>query len=153
MIEENAAKYQARIDALVHRQRHGEPDGSPWDGVPHGMHMVVGIDGYERLHRTAVDKEAIKSKDLQKSKDITSLVRLGRPKTAIIKSSSDDEGLGQAFEDMLNGREVNPNSKGSVSPLQSLIGDENDPNNEVNYSDEDHDYLAVFEESEQAHID
>jgi hypothetical protein len=44
--EGNSAKYQARIDALVHRQRHGEPDGSPWNGIPLGMHMVVGIDGY-----------------------------------------------------------------------------------------------------------
>jgi hypothetical protein len=69
------------------------------------------------------------------------------------KSNSDDEGLGEAFDDMLNGEEVNLNSKCNVTPLQTLIGDENDPNNEVNYSDEDHDYLAAFEESEQAPID
>ncbi len=54
---------------------------------------------------------------------------------------------------MLNGEEVNPNSKGSVSPLQSLIGDENDPDNEVNYNEDDHDYLAAFEDGEQASID
>ncbi len=35
MIVGNTAKHQARIDALVQRQRHGEPDDSPWDGVPH----------------------------------------------------------------------------------------------------------------------
>jgi hypothetical protein len=117
------------------------------------MSLVIDSDGNERLKKNTVDERAIKSKDVQKSKDITSLLRLGRPKTAIIKSGSDDEGLGQALDDMLNGTEVNPNSKGSVSPLQSLSGDENDSNNEVDYSDEDHDYLTVFEEREQAHID
>ncbi len=110
------------------------------------MGLAVDSAGNECLKRNAVDEGAIKSKDVQKSKDITSLLRLGRPKTAIIKSGSDDEALGQALDDMLNGTEVNPNRKGSVSPLQTLSGDENDSNNEVDYDDEDHDYLAVFEE-------
>jgi hypothetical protein len=62
------------------------------------------------------------------------------------KSSSEDEGFAQAFDDMLNeSEEVNPNSKGSVTPLQSMIGDENDPNNEVNYSGSEDGYLAAFE--------
>jgi hypothetical protein len=50
---------------------------------------------------------------------------------------------------MLGGREINPNIKGSVTPLQSLIGGEDDPNNETNYSDanseDEHDYLGCFE--------
>jgi hypothetical protein len=43
-IVENTAKQQARIKDIVERQRNGT-----WDGVPHGMHILVGIDGHERL--------------------------------------------------------------------------------------------------------
>ena len=86
MIVENTAKHQARINASVERQRNGEPDGSPWDGVPHGMYIVVDIDGSERLNRTTVDEGAMKSKDIQKNdngagrnEEITALLMLGRP--------------------------------------------------------------------------
>ncbi len=47
---------------------------------------------------------------------------------------------------MLGGREINP--KGGVTPLQSLIGGDDDPNNETNYStnsEEEHDYLSCFD--------
>ena len=42
---------------------------------------------------------------------------------------------------LIDGMDVNPNGKGNVTPLQSEMGDENDPNNAVSYSDEE-DYLA-----------
>jgi hypothetical protein len=127
MIIENTPKHQARIDALVQRQRYGEPDGSPWDGIPSGMRLVVCSDGNERLIRDTVDEGANKSKDIRKTKEVTALLNLGRPETAVNKSGSDDEGLSQALDNMLDGREINPNSKGSVSPLQSLIGDDKQP--------------------------
>ena len=49
MIEENTPKQQARVDAVVQRQRYGEPDGSSWNGLYEGMSLVIGSDGYERL--------------------------------------------------------------------------------------------------------
>ncbi len=73
------------------------------------MHIVVDIDGKERLHRTTVDEGAMKSKDIQRNDDgagsneeSTALIMLGRPKTTRNKSSSDDEGLGDALEDLLS---------------------------------------------------
>jgi hypothetical protein len=49
---------------------------------------------------------------------------------------------------MLEGKDVNPNRKGSVTPLQSLMVDENDPNYEVDYGGSDDDYLGAFEDDE-----
>ncbi len=71
---------EARVKEIVKRQRNGT-----WDGIPRGMSLVVDSDGNERLKRDTVDEGAIKSKDIQKSKDITALLNLGRPKTAINK--------------------------------------------------------------------
>ena len=140
---------------IAERQRNGT-----WNGIPSGMSIVVDSDGNERLNRTTVDEGAMKSKDIQKNdngagrnEEITALLMLGRPKTTINKSSSDDEGLEEAFEDLLNDEEVNLNSKGNVSPLPSLGGDENDPENEVDYGGSDEDYLGTFEEGGQAPSD
>ncbi len=83
MIVENTAKHQARIDAFVQRQRNGEPDGSPWDGLPYGTSIAIDSNGKERLHRTTVDEGANKSKDSQKTKEVTTLLKLGRPKAAV----------------------------------------------------------------------
>jgi hypothetical protein len=137
---------QARLKDIVERQRNGT-----WDGIPRGMSLVFDSDGNGRLNRNTVDERAMKSKDIQKSKEITTLLRLGRPKAMTNKSSSDDEGLGQALEDLLNGEEVNLSSKSNVSPLPSLDGDDNDQNNEVNYSTEE-DYLGTFEDGDQTPI-
>ncbi len=101
---------QARLNDIAERHRNGT-----WDGIPRGMSLVVDSDGNERLKKNAVNEGAIKSKDIQKSKEIMALLNLGRTKTAINKPSSDDEGLGQAFDDMLNGMEINPKEK-AVSP-------------------------------------
>jgi hypothetical protein len=49
-------------------------------------------------------------------------------------------------------REIpSPASKSNVSPLSLLRGDEDDPNNAVDYSDED--YLDTFEDGDQAPIE
>jgi hypothetical protein len=108
---------QARLKDIVERQRNGT-----WDGIPRGMSLVFDSDGNGRLNRNTVDEGAMKSKDIQKSKEITTLLRLDRPKAMTNKSSSDDEGLGQALEDLLNGEDVNLSSKCNVSPLRAVIG-------------------------------
>ena len=101
---EDTPKRRERIDALVHRQRHGEPDGSPWNGLYEGMSLVIGSDGHERLVIDRKDKaEADKSKDVQKPEEVTALLILGSPKTSTNKLSSEDEGLGEALHDLLNG--------------------------------------------------
>ena len=132
----------ARLNDIAEQHRNGT-----WDGIPRDMKLVVDSDGNQRLKRITKDEGTIKSKDGQKTKEATALLNLGRPKTAANKSGSDDEGLSQALDDMLGGREINP--KGSVTPLQSLIGGDDDPNNKTNYSDpnseDEHDYLGCFE--------
>ena len=80
---------------------------------------------------TNKSKDADKQIDAQKTKDITSLLRLDKPKIMANKSSSEDEGLGQAFDEMLRGEQDNLKRKGSISPLPPLGDDENDSGNEV----------------------
>ena len=60
----------AKVKEIVRQQRNGT-----WDGIPGGMSLVVGSDGHKRLclNRTTVDKEAIKSKDVQKPEEVTTL--------------------------------------------------------------------------------
>ena len=110
----------ARLKDIVERQRNGT-----WDGVPRGMMLVVDGDGVERLQRITKDEGADKSKDIRKSEEDTALFNLGGTNAASNKSGSDDDGLGQELDDLLNGMEVNPNGKGNVTPLQSEMGDKN----------------------------
>jgi hypothetical protein len=112
------------------------------------MMLVTDSDGNERLKRITKDEGDIKSKDSQKSKEVATLLNLGGPKAAVNKSGSDDEGLSQALDEMCNGREINPEKRGSVTPLHALIGGDDDPNNETSYSgpnSEEEDYLGCFD--------
>jgi hypothetical protein len=122
MVKENTPRQQTRMDAIVKRQRYGEPDGSPWNGLYEGMSIVVDSDGHERLsvNRTTVDKEAVKSKDVQKPEEVTTLLALGSPKTSTNKSSSEDEGLAEDLHDLLNDEGISPVVRSSASPLPSL---------------------------------
>ena len=126
----------ARTKEIVERQRNGT-----WDGIPRGFSLVEDGDGIERLKRITKDGRADKSKDIGKSEEDTALFNLGGTNAASNKSGSDDDGLGQELDDLLNGMEVNPNGKGNVTPLRPEMGDEDDPNNAVSYSDEE-DILA-----------
>ncbi len=58
----------ARLNDIAERHRNGT-----WDGMPSGMKLVIGSDGHECLKRITTDEGAIKSKDIQKSKEITAL--------------------------------------------------------------------------------
>ena len=62
-------RQQARVDAIVQRQRYGEADGSPWNGLYPGMGLVIGDDGHERMKMNADKAETLKSKDIHESKD------------------------------------------------------------------------------------
>ena len=153
MVEENTPKQQARIDALVQRQRNGEPDGSPWNGLYEGMSLVVGGDGPERLsfNRTTVDQKAIKSKDVQKPEEVTTLLTLGSPKISTNKSSSEDDGLAEDFHDLLNDEEIPPVDRNSASPLPSLRREGRNyfSDNAEDYGTDEEDILEVVEQDNQ----
>ena len=120
-------------------------------GIPEGTKIVLDKNGKGRLKKINKSKDKqIKSKDKQKTKGSATLLNLGTLKAAGNKPSSEDEDLGQALDKMFAGTDMNPEQKGNVTPLQSLIGGDNDPNNEVDYGgsdnyDEDDDILAAFE--------
>ena len=107
-------RQQARVDALVQRQRYGEVDGSPWNGLYPGVGLVIGDDGHESMKMNADKAETLKSKDIHESKDThkskdiqetedsTPLLALGNTKTMANKSSSEDEGLGEALDALLS---------------------------------------------------
>ena len=115
---------KARLMEIDERYRNGT-----WDGIPRGFSLVVDDDGIERLRRITKDGGADKSKDIGKSEEDTALFNLGGTNAASNKSVSDDDGLGQDLDDMLNGMDVSPNGKGNVTPL--LLDDENNSNNAV----------------------
>jgi hypothetical protein len=108
---------KARLMDIDERYRNGT-----WDGIPRGFSLVEDGDGIKRLKKMTKEQRAAKSKDIGKSEEVTALFNLGGTKTTSNKSGSDDDGLGQDFDDMLNGMDVNPNRKGNVTPLQSLMG-------------------------------
>jgi hypothetical protein len=101
----------ARTKEIVERHRNGT-----WDGIPRGFSLVADDDGSERLKRITKDGGADKSKDIGKSEEDTALFNLGGTNAASNKSGSDNDGLGQELDDLLNGMEVNPNGKGNATP-------------------------------------
>ena len=139
-VGEKAKAREEGLADLVRRQRDGT-----WDGVPRGFSMVN-----ERLVQN------IKSKDAQKPEEVTALLTLGSPKISTNKSTSEDEGLGEALHDLLNDEGAPAVNEGSVSPLPSLRGEshEDDPNTAVDYGTDgtndtdDSDILRVFEEED-----
>ncbi len=119
-----------------------------------GMRIVVGSDGNERLVRneTAVDEGAIKSKDVQKPEEVTTLTPLGSPKTSTNKLNNEDEGLGEDLHDLLNDEGIPPDNRGNASPLPSLTGEDASyySDNAVDYGTDgvtdDEDLQGVFED-------
>ena len=112
------------------------------------MSIVVDSDGRERMimNRTTVDKEAMKSKDVQKPEEITALLTLGSPKISTNKSSSEDDGLAEDFHDLLNEEEIPPVDRNSASPLPSLRGGDANyySDNAVDYgTDDDTDSISI----------
>jgi hypothetical protein len=82
-----------------------------------------------------------KSKDIKETEEVTTLLDLGEANAMANKPGSDDDALGQDFDDLLDGMDVNPDRRGNVTPLQSLKGGEDDPDNETSYSDDEIDIL------------
>ena len=160
MVEEKTPRQQARIDALVHRQRYGEPDGSPWNGLYEGMSIVLDSNGHERLsvNRTTVDEEAVKSKDVQKINEDTALLTLGSPKISTNKSRGEDEGLAEDLHDLLSGNGNLPVERSSASPLPPLRKGRRNyfSDNAEDYgtddddgTEDDEDLLRVFEQDNE----
>ena len=144
-VGERTKAREERIAEMVRQQRNGT-----WDGIPSGFSIVIDKNGFERVVQN------IKSKDVRKPDEVTALTILGSPKTSTNKSSSEDEGLGEALHDLLNNSEGTPAvNRGSASPLPSLRGV--DPNynsdNAVDYGPDsgtdDEDLLRVFEDDNQ----
>ncbi len=100
MISENTPKRQARKD-----------------GIPIDMMLVKDDDGVGRLKMINKSKDnQIKSKDKQKTKGDTALLNLGTFKSAGDKSSSEDEDLSLALNEMFGVAVNNPNREGNVTP-------------------------------------
>ena len=117
-----------------------------WPGIPKGTKLVIGKDGKARLKDVKEDKHSNKSKDIQE----TALLNLGTIKAAGNKPSSDDD-LGQALDEMFPGTDMNPEQSGNVTPIMSpLTGDENDPDNDVDYSGSEVDVLDGHDDEETA---
>ncbi len=76
-VGERTKAREAKIAEIVRQQRNGT-----WDGIPTGWHVVVDSCGHERIaqNKTAVDKEAIKSKDARKPEEVTALQHLAAPR-------------------------------------------------------------------------
>ncbi len=142
---------QAKLRDIVERQRNGT-----WDGIPRGMRIVVDSEGNDRLHRNAavdVPEKSFNCDDDEGIKESSTLLTLGSPKTTRNKSSSDDEGLGDALADLLSDEGNTLSGKDSVSPLPLLGGDEDDPNNAVDYSEDDPNNAVDYDGTDDEYLD
>ena len=117
-----------------------------WPGIPKGTKLVIGKDGKARLKDIKEDKHSNKSKDIPE----TALLNLGTIKAAGDKPSSDDD-FGQGLDEMFPGTDMNPEQSGNVTPIMSpLTGDENDPDNDVDYSGSEVDVLDGHDDEDTA---
>ena len=76
----------------------------------------------------------------------TPLFMLGSPKRRKEKPISEDDGLGEALDVLFNDGGILPSNKSNASPLPSLRGDEDDPNNAVDYNGSEDSYLGSLDE-------
>ena len=89
-------------------------EAKPVDEMADATKMLEGMNRI--MNRTTVHEQAIKSKDVQKPEEVTTLLTLGSPKTSTNKSSSEDEGLGDALHDLLNDDGISPSSEAVLRP-------------------------------------
>ena len=126
-------------------------EAKPVDEMADATKMLEGMNRI--MNRTTVDEQAIKSKDVQKPEEVTTLLTLGSPKTNTNKSSSEDEGLGDALQHLLEEEGTPPIVRNSASPLPSLgkesIDYFSDNAVDVDYGTDEEDLLEVHEQDTQ----
>ncbi len=110
-------------------------------------------DGHKRLNRNAVVNAAqtpVNNDGVGSDEENPQFFMLGCPKK--VKPNSDDEGLGDALDVLLNDGGIPLVNKGDASPLPSWRGDDEDPSNEVDYEGSEEADLFLDSESDQATI-